>query len=77
MYRRALDAPLTQSEHNSAVTGVLQLYTDKAQNDKRIALLEELKPKMENSAVLHEQLGDAYKKAGDTEKAEAAYDQCA
>ena len=75
VYRRALDAPLTQSEHNSAVTGVLQLYTDKAQNDKRIALLEELKPKMENSAVLHEQLGDAYKKAGDTEKAEAAYDQ--
>ena len=75
VYRRALDAPLTQSEHNSAVTGVLQLYTGKAQNDKRIALLEELKPKMENSAVLHEQLGDAYKKAGDTEKAEASYDQ--
>ena len=75
VYRLALDAPLTQSEHNSAVTGVLQLYTDKAQNDKRIALLEELKPKMENSAVLHEQLGDAYKKAGDTEKAETAYDQ--
>ena len=63
VYRRALDAPLTQSEHNSAVTGVLQLYTDKAQNDKRIALLEELKPKMENSAVLHEQLGDAYKES--------------
>ena len=99
VYRRALDAPLTQSEHNSAVTGILQLYTDKAQNltenarkhpiknstdnfdkarvlgQKRIALLEELKPKMEYSAVLHEQLGDAYKKAGDTEKAEAAYDQ--
>ena len=92
VYRRALDAPLTQREHDSAVTGILQLYTDKAQNltensstdnfdkarvlgQKRIALLEELKPKMQNSAILHEQLGDAYKKAGDLEKAEASYDQ--
>ena len=99
VYRRALDAPLTQSEHDSAVTGILQLYTDKVQNltenagkhpiknstdnfdkarvlgQKRIALLEELKPKMQNSAILHEQLGDAYKKAGDLEKAEASYDQ--
>ena len=76
VYRRALDAPLTQSEHDSAITGILQLYTDKeTQNDKRIALLEELKPKMQNSAVLHVQLGDAYKKADDTENAKATYDQ--
>ena len=73
VYRRALAAPLTQSEHEAAVKAILDLYPDDAQVEKHIALLEELKSKMEKSAVLHELLGDTYTKTGDTEKAEIAY----
>ena len=73
VYRRALAASLTQSEYDTAVEAILTLYTDEKQEGNHIALLEALKPKMENSAVLHELLGDAYKKAGDTEKAKTAY----
>ena len=73
VYRRALEAPLTQSEYDAAVKAILNLYSDEEQADQHIALLEVLKPKMENSAVWHELLGDAYKKAGDTEKAKTAY----
>ncbi len=73
VYRRALDVFLTQSEYDAATKAILDLYTDEKQADKHIALLEELKPKMVNSAAFHELLGDAYKKAGDTEKAKTAY----
>ena len=73
VYRRALEASLTQSEYDAAVKAILNLYSDEEQGDKHIPLLETLKPKMENSAVLHELLGDAYKKVGDTEKAKTAY----
>ena len=73
VYRRALEAPLTQREHEAALKAILDLYTDDAQAEKHIALLEGLKSKMEKSAVLHELLGDAYTKTGDAEKAEIAY----
>ena len=74
VYRRALEASLTQSEHEAALKAILNLYTDDEQTEeKHIALLEELKSKMEGSAVLHELLGDTYTKTGDTEKAEIAY----
>ncbi|RKU18684.1 hypothetical protein C6503_09105 [Candidatus Poribacteria bacterium] len=73
VYRRALEAPLTQSEHEAAVKAILDLYTDDGHAEKHIALLEELKSKMAKSAVLHELLGDAYTKTGDAEKAELAY----
>ena len=73
VYRRALEASLTQSEYDAAVKAILSLYTDEEQEDKHIPLLEELEPKMENSAALHELLGDAYKKVGNTEKAKTAY----
>ena len=73
VYRQALEASLEQSRYDSAVKAILDLYADQKQEDKHIALLEGLKPKMENSAALHELLGDAYKKAGDTEKAKTAY----
>ena len=72
IYRQALDAPLKQSNHDSAIRAISTLYADKGQDDKRIAILEEIKPMMPNSAVLHELLGDLYKKAGDAEKAELA-----
>ena len=73
VYRRALEASLTQSEHEAAVKAILNLYPDDGHAEKHIALLEELKSKMERSAVLHELLGDTYTKTGDTEKAEIAY----
>ena len=73
VYRRALDASLTQSEHEAALQAILDLYTNKEQEAKYIPLLEELKPRMEKSAVLHKLLGDAYTKTGDAEKAEIAY----
>ncbi len=74
-YRRALDAPLAQSNHNSAIRAISELYAGEGQENKRIAILEEMKPKMDQSAVLHELLGDLYKKVGDTDKAELAYDK--
>ena len=45
----------------------------KGKENKRIAFLEEIKPTMDESAVLHKLLGDLYKKVGDTDKAEIAY----
>ena len=75
VYRRALGASLTQSEHEAAVKAILDLYPDDGHAEKHIALLEALKPKMANSAFLYEHLGDAYKKAGDAEKAESAYNR--
>ena len=77
VYRRALEAPLAQIEHEAAVKAILDLYTDDGQTEKHIDLLEELKSKMAKSAVLHELLGDAYTKAGDAEKAEIAYTEWA
>ena len=71
VYRRALDARLTSAEHDSAVTAISELY--EAHADKRIAVLEELSAKTEKSGVLYKMLGDAYRKAGDTEKAALVY----
>ena len=75
VYLRALDAPLTESNHDDAIQAIWALYANKKNQNKGIAILEELRQKMENSAVLHELLGDAYKKSGDSEKAENAYAQ--
>lgn len=73
VYRRALDAPLTQNDHDLAILAISALYSDEGQEYKRLALLEEIKPIMENSATLHELLGVQYKKIGDTEKSEHNY----
>ena len=76
-YRRALDAPLTQSEHGAVIHSIVQLYDGEHEEKKHIDILEEIRQsgKMENSAVLHELLGDLYKKVGDADKAELAYDK--
>ena len=77
-YRRALDANLKQNEHDSAIRAIIGLYDGEGQEDKHIAILEEIRqkfPKMDNSAVLHELLGDLYKKTDDADKAELAYDK--
>ncbi len=75
VYLRALEADLTQSEHNDAIRALWKLYSDRDAVEEFNTLLEELKPKMEGSSVLHELLGDAYKNAGDEQKAELAYSQ--
>ncbi len=72
VYMQALDAPLTQGTHNSAIRAISELYTDETQEEKLVAILEEIKPKMEESLVLHELMGDLYKKTGDSDKAEIA-----
>ena len=73
VYLRALDTPLTQARHDSLIRAISELYADEGQEDKRIAILEEIKPKMEESVVMHELMGDLYKKTGDSGKAELAY----
>ena len=73
VYRQALDASLEEHDYNRALRGLWKLYADKDQEDKGIAILEALKPKMPKNAVLLELLGDAYKEAGNTEKADAVY----
>ena len=73
VYRQALDASLEESEHNAVIRELWQLYADRDQKNKGIAILEELRPSMETSVSLLELLGDAYKAAGDAEKADAVY----
>ena len=73
VYRQALDASLEESEHNTAIRELWKLYADRDQKDKGIAVLEELRPSMETSVSLLELLGDAYKAAGNAEKADAVY----
>ena len=75
VYRRALDAPLTQSQHDDAIEAIWAFYANTAYENRGIAILEEFSQKMENSTVLHERLGDVYQKVGETEKAENAYTQ--
>ena len=75
VYRRALDAPLTQDNHNSSIRAISELYADEGQEDKLIAILEEVRQKLtkvEESAILYELLGDLYSKIGDSDKAELA-----
>ena len=72
-YRRALDTSLEDNEYDSAIRGIWKLYNAREQKDKGVATLENLKPKMEKNAVLHELLAAAYKEVGETEKANAAY----
>ncbi|RKU12663.1 hypothetical protein C6501_10755 [Candidatus Poribacteria bacterium] len=75
LYLRALKADLTQSEYDDAIQSLKKLYTRRGAEDEFIAFLEELKPKMEGSAILHKLLGDAYIDTGEEQKAELAYSQ--
>ena len=73
VYLRALDAPLGQATHDTLIHAISELYTDEGQEGKLIAILEEVEPKMRQSIVLHELLGDLYKKTGNADRAELAY----
>jgi len=75
VYLRALEVDLTQSEQNDAIRDLWRLYTERDAEDEFLTILEELKPRMQGSSVLHELLGDAYKNGGQEEKAELAYTQ--
>ena len=75
LYRQALDAPLSQSNHESAVRAIAGLYSEEGQEDKRIAVLEEFKPRMESRAFMHQLMAETYEKLEDTEKSKLAYDR--
>ena len=74
-YRQALDAPLSLNSHESAIQEIIGLYPEEEHKQKRVAILEEMRPKMLKSAVLHDLLGNLYNELGDTEKAEHSYTQ--
>lgn len=73
VYMRALDAPFRQVTYNSLIRAIYELYADEGQEHKLVAILEEIEPKMQESVVMHELMGDLYKKTGDSGKAELAY----
>ncbi len=75
VYIRALDAPLTQRNHDDAIQAIWSFYANKKNRDKGIVILEKLKQKKENSVVLFQLLGDVYRSVGDTEKSDHAYTQ--
>ncbi len=73
IYLQALAAPLRQVDYNAAIRAISKLYTDGQQNENLIALFEDIRPKMQNSATLHEILGDLYKKVSKQDEAQIAY----
>ena len=73
LYRRVLNLPLKAHERDSVLRSIWKLYAGGEQQDKGIAILEELKTELKTNLVLHELLGDAYKAVKDLEKADAAY----
>lgn len=73
VYRQALTAPLSQSNHTSAINDILELYPDEGQEEKHINILEEYKSIVDKSGSLQVKLADLYKNAGESEKAELAY----
>ncbi len=75
LYRQALEAPLSQSNHESAVRAIASLYSEDGQEEKRIAILEEFRPRMESRAFMHQMMAETYKKLEDTEKSKLAFDR--
>lgn len=75
VYLRALDLPSERVNADAIIRTLSELYIGEAQDDKRIAILEEVKPKIQKSAVLHEILGDLYKNIGESEKSTLAYSE--
>ena len=75
VYLRALDAPLTQRNHDDAIQAIWSFYANKQNQDKGIAIFEEFKQKKENSVMLYQLLGDVYRNVGDIEKSDRAYTQ--
>ena len=75
VYRQALEASLSQSNHDSAVRAIAGLYSEDDQAEKLITILEEFRPQMESRALIHQLIAETYKKLEDTEKSVLAYDR--
>lgn len=73
IYLRAFDADIGLTTRETIISTISELYADEGQEGKLIAILEEVEPKMQENIILHELLGDLYKKTGDPDKAELAY----
>ena len=74
-YQQALALPFKQSNYDSAIRAISKLYSGNDMDDKIILILEDIEPRMKNSAVLYELLGANYKKVGENAKSEHAYDK--
>ena len=46
VYRRALDASLSMHEHESAARAIIEFYADEGQENKQIAILEEIRQEL-------------------------------
>ena len=75
IYLSALDLELSENEQDVIIAELQKLFNLRNANEAFIRLLEELKPRVEGSAVLHELLGDAYMASGEKEKAQIANKQ--
>ena len=75
IYLSALELDLSKYEQDVILTELQILFNLRNGNEAFIKLLEELKPRMEGSAILYELLGDAYMEAGEEEKGQTAYRQ--
>ncbi len=75
VYRQALDAPLSQNNHDSAVRAIAGLYGEDNQAEQLITILEEFRPKMESRAFMHQLMAETYKKLENSEKSGLAYDR--
>lgn len=71
--RNAITSSSNPSERNAALKGLWKLYVEYKRENEGIAVLEELEPQMEGNSAFYELLGDAYRKVGAQEKANAAY----
>ena len=75
VYQQALEAPLSQSNHDSAVRAIAGLYVEDEQAEELITILEEIRPRMESRSLMHRLLAETYKKVEDTENSRLAYDR--
>ena len=71
--RSAATSASEQFERESALRDLWGIYDGQDKVGEGLAIMEELSPQMESSISFHEMLGNAYKKAGDQEKANLAY----
>ena len=75
LYLQALEAPLSQSDYESAIQAISKLYAVEGQEQELLAILEKFKHKMARSADFQDQLANQYKKTGNTEKADETYEK--
>ena len=75
IYLTALDLELSEYEQDIIIAELQKPFNLRKANEAFIKRLEELKPRLEGRAILHELLGDAYMKIDEEEEAQIAYEQ--